>query len=361
LDYAFNKIGPGKMDKLEEILKKLQEEVSTIAENFKDLFRKKSKEPVSPSEKKEGIEVIEDKEESENEDTASLNKTSLFEFDKSDLDSGKGIKKYFQLDKESLRKNGLKIFLIIAISFFAIDTFFFEKRSKISNKSKTSLRKKMENSLTKKKVKKIEKNIKIKKTSTREKTAIVDAPKESKETLRNAIKDIPPETSTTVLEKKNKIQEKNEASVKTSTIVQEEKIKTIKLKEDQKITDEVPSPFNLGETDEKTAVKDELGKQIKDVINNSIQAESEETMYVSPPTYQRFGRGLVYNCKGGHWACVDHYSYIKCLENEKYNSEKEKPLECVVKNTYASSNDCIKVQTFYTNNNEETSFCSGQK
>ncbi len=86
--------------------------------------------------------------------------------------------------------------------------------------------------------------------------------------------------------------------------------------------------------------------------------ESEkEIEYIAPPNYERRGRGLVYNCAGKHWACVDKFSYFQCRENQVWNERNQKPHECMTKNVYASSKDCVTVQTHSINTAADTSFC----
>ena len=86
--------------------------------------------------------------------------------------------------------------------------------------------------------------------------------------------------------------------------------------------------------------------------------ESEkEIEYIAPPNYERRGRGLVYNCAGKHWACVDKFSYFQCRENQVWNERNQKPHECMTKNVYASGKDCITVQTHSINTAADTSFC----
>lgn len=84
---------------------------------------------------------------------------------------------------------------------------------------------------------------------------------------------------------------------------------------------------------------------------------SEPTVYVEPPKYDVLGRGLVYNCKGKHWACVDKANYQICHKNMKYNSENGKPSECVTQNVYANEEDCGTVQRYNVSTNVSTSFC----
>jgi hypothetical protein len=94
------------------------------------------------------------------------------------------------------------------------------------------------------------------------------------------------------------------------------------------------------------------------LTSKMIDKIGKASKYVEPPTYDRPGRGLVYNCIGKHWACVDKFSFFQCRENYIWNKQKVKHPECVIKNVYSSEKDCSIVQSFYINNNEPTEFCN---
>lgn len=89
-------------------------------------------------------------------------------------------------------------------------------------------------------------------------------------------------------------------------------------------------------------------------LSSKIETVSE---YVPPPKYEILGRGLIYNCKGKHWACVDKENYQVCFKNMKWNTDNGKASECVTQNVYANEDDCGKVQRYNVSTNVETSFC----
>ncbi len=89
-------------------------------------------------------------------------------------------------------------------------------------------------------------------------------------------------------------------------------------------------------------------------------AETSEESYVPPPSYEVWGRGLVYNCKGKHWACIDKDDYFICRQNMKWNTGHGRPQECYTVNVYASDADCISVQLHNINFREKTDFCKKQ-
>lgn len=93
-----------------------------------------------------------------------------------------------------------------------------------------------------------------------------------------------------------------------------------------------------------------LGDQMAEMVKDEVQ-------YVEPPDYTRVGRGLVYNCKGGHWACVEREAYFQCRDNMLWNDENKKASECATHNVYASEEDCKTIHIHYVNTSQSTDFC----
>ena len=85
--------------------------------------------------------------------------------------------------------------------------------------------------------------------------------------------------------------------------------------------------------------------------------KKEKTEYTEPPTYQETGKGLVYNCTGKHWACVDKPSYLSCKKNTDWSKENKKMPECYASDVYQSFNDCRVIQVDRINTLASTSFC----
>ncbi len=65
----------------------------------------------------------------------------------------------------------------------------------------------------------------------------------------------------------------------------------------------------------------------------------------SPPFLsQNMGRGLVYNCQGKHWACVNKESYLQCKNHAKWSLAEEKLPDCVINSIYITFNSCKAAQ-----------------
>lgn len=97
----------------------------------------------------------------------------------------------------------------------------------------------------------------------------------------------------------------------------------------------------------------DLEKQAKD----SKPAE-QITQYVAPPDYEYKGRGLVYNCTGKHWACVDGPSYKACEDNNASVKYLNKKVECHPYNIYETDRGCEIMQNRLVSSSANTDFCN---
>lgn len=75
------------------------------------------------------------------------------------------------------------------------------------------------------------------------------------------------------------------------------------------------------------------------------------------PDFLSLGRGLVYNCKLGFWACVDKANYFKCEDSLKIVKKNNKNIQCYPLDVYKDIEDCKKVLTYNVNRVEDSSFC----
>lgn len=101
-----------------------------------------------------------------------------------------------------------------------------------------------------------------------------------------------------------------------------------------------------------------IPSQPKKSDGNSMASKiSEDAVETPPPAYDQVGRGLVYNCKGKYWACLNKTAYVECNKNMKWNKSKGAAAECVVQNIYSSDEDCAKIQKYNVSTNVATNFC----
>lgn len=117
--------------------------------------------------------------------------------------------------------------------------------------------------------------------------------------------------------------------------------------------------------DESTSIGEtqpDLTEQILQDLEDQEKVRKEKkapvTTYVSPPPYEFSGRGLVYNCKGKHWACVDGGSYRICEDNFSGNQYLNKKTECYPFNVYQTENGCEIMQKRMVTSSAKTNFCN---
>ena len=145
--------------------------------------------------------------------------------------------------------------------------------------------------------------------------------------------------------------------MKVDEVIKEKELPVVEANQDnvQLGMDDLDLSPDSMEKDEIT-IDDQLSKIVEKV---AVQAKKEEELvYVGPPEYDNLGRGLVYNCVGKHWACVDKISYLKCNKNKKWNKNNKKNMECVTNEIYATEDDCRKIQIHNINTVKETKFCT---
>lgn len=142
-------------------------------------------------------------------------------------------------------------------------------------------------------------------------------------------------------------------------------------KVEEKVVEEKPAE-PMPQMGEVKSNEPHLDKSLDSLIDSvdgkesSVPAPKKKTMeetivaddvYTAPPSYDQLGRGLVYNCKGKYWACVDKIAYVACNKNMKWNKSHQKAAECSVQNVYNSEEDCGVVQKFNVSTNKATDFC----
>jgi len=106
-----------------------------------------------------------------------------------------------------------------------------------------------------------------------------------------------------------------------------------------------------------TPIVEDAKPSLEDIAS---KIEAPKLEYVEPPNYEQFGRGLVYNCKGKHWACVDKAAFLSCKQNQKWSDENQKGYECKTSNIYATDKDCRVMQVHNINTIQDTSFCNSK-
>ena len=127
---------------------------------------------------------------------------------------------------------------------------------------------------------------------------------------------------------------------------------TTPKEEKSTIGESLPTPVVEG-SDVSNAL-DKLSDSTPKAVEKLVKEKLE---YQEPPTYLETGRGLVYNCIGKHWACVDQASYLNCKKNAQWSKENNKPAECFPSDVYQNFKDCRVIQVDRINTLFETTFC----
>lgn len=146
------------------------------------------------------------------------------------------------------------------------------------------------------------------------------------------------------------------AATPTPAIVQEEVAESNPFLESPTTTpsvgESVPTELEVPDRSEENLPVAEAAK-IDEMIAGEVKKE-----YVAPPKYDQIGRGLVYNCGGKHWACVDKPAYFQCKDNYLHNKSEQKTIECYPSEVYATYDDCKTVQIHHINMVKEIDFCT---
>lgn len=107
----------------------------------------------------------------------------------------------------------------------------------------------------------------------------------------------------------------------------------------------------------------EITKKLLQDLEVRLKEEKkvQKTMSVVKPTpapsYEIAGLGLVYNCKDGHWACIEREEYGKCRQNYSWNKNEGIPLECYPVAFLKTEYDCAMVQQEKIDSVSDTDFC----
>jgi hypothetical protein len=130
------------------------------------------------------------------------------------------------------------------------------------------------------------------------------------------------------------------------------------------VDDEPPTAdtqSTIGETPPVTEDDETLNESILQDIEEKARAEEKirkkPTGYVPPPSYDYPGRGLVYNCVGKHWACVDGPTYQTCEDNAASVQQMGRKVECHPFNVYQTDRGCEIMQNRVVSASAKTDFC----
>lgn len=134
------------------------------------------------------------------------------------------------------------------------------------------------------------------------------------------------------------------------------------IEEIQPIEEPVTNTYT-GTTTEQTNInqnKSSIDKIIEEQKQLVKKEEIKQEDYQPMPDFEVWGRGLVYNCKGRHWACVNREAYFQCKKNENWNFVRDMKTECKTVNVYSTFKDCRTIQLYNINQAVTTDFCKSE-
>lgn len=367
---------------LEDLKDKLSNSLEKMKQLLPEKFRGKTSEEEEYEEDGEEYEEYDDAEDSEDDVSVSEEKTaqhdiSKLEDDDDDIadelesddegDDEEDIEgeEDEESDEEKAKKKKQLLIRIgagLVIGFLLLDTFVLNAPEETPEVSAPVVRKKPK----KEKIPKVEESVKEEVIAPKEE--IVEArPVEEKPVEETKI----PEPE--VVQENKEIVEEN-PFVETS----QEEVSEVKTDESTiESTEEVSEQLNLSETEPATSVGAENNNEdkISDISQQNIEGsglesklseiteelenkEKEILDFTPAPNYEEYGKGLVYNCKDKHWACVDRKPYLQCEMNYKWSKQNGKVPDCTIEKTYADFKSCRIVQVHYINTVQPAPDCN---
>ena len=316
--------------------------------------------------------VIEDFKEKLGEITSSLPFGKKVDSDDDeDLDEGTEIikKERHSEEDEEVESSGsetrskiIKAIIVLGIIFFAVDEFYLSKQNVEEVPPPV--------------VKKKKKRAKVKKDETSQseqmketKNALVDSQKveaqveppqkndmvqrEDSELNEKGEKEMEMESQLSALEEtlENKTEEVPKETPRNNVTQNEESIE-----EQESQPEEVGQTVSSEDVSVKKSEEIPLNQQMGEIVEKIEEPKVDK--YVPAPQYSSMGRGLVYNCKDKHWACVDKDEFFACKDNEKWNTKNGKSVECHAVGSYSTTRDCRVVQVYNVNMAVKSDFCN---
>ena len=251
--------------------------------------------------------------------------------------------------------------VISVIAWVAVDEFLLEKElppQAIKKTSQTDLKRK---------------GLNRKKPDIIKESPVVAVPESTVNAITEATPEITPDVTATVMaeETPEVMAEETPAVVaeETPEVMAEETPEVMAEATPAVMAEETPEPSNVNVTDQPIdSMLSDLDKSIApekkglNALGEALEQMMPETLEENigmpePPDYLLIGRGLVYNCVGKHWACVDKKSYFKCAKNLKESQKRGKVPACAVVAVYTSDDDCQVIQTYNVNTSQPVEFC----
>lgn len=149
----------------------------------------------------------------------------------------------------------------------------------------------------------------------------------------------------------------DEPSSKSDKRVEESKSIVESKIEDDVSDDFLVKDFDSGVDITKSIIAD-LQNKVDEKKNQDLVEKNTNYDLLDSINYELPGRGLVYNCIDGHWACVNIKSYSLCQNNYSYDLQNKKQVQCFPSSIYEGIVDCEDEQLNKVSNSADTKFCN---
>lgn len=257
-----------------------------------------------------------------------------------------GLQKILQGDKKTLI---IRAILAVGIIYFAIDILKPTPQKAITLKKQVTPM-----------PEKVATEVNEKSPSPSNQESTMPPTSEEKISEKSISEEIPPESLPPEMQTETPATEENTTPPIVETPIEESKSDTTTditeptLETTPPPVEELPKEKTLGVGENTETTSSEVQQPW---VEEKTESNPNVVTYTAPPQYLDRGRGLVYNCKDGHWACISGGSYSRCQQNKKWNDQEKKNTECNPVEVYATDQDCLQAQKLKVDFSSDTSFC----
>lgn len=192
-----------------------------------------------------------------------------------------------------------------------------------------------------------------------------ETPPVPQETVETPTTETAPDSAVTVTSEDVPTPEKVEEPVVTEAPAVVETAPDPVVEETPQVVESENPPASVDSVDGSETITTTGDENLTDKILQDLEKQAKTTKapeqkkeYVAPPDYEYKGRGLVYNCTGKHWACIDAPSYKTCEDNFSSVQYLKKKTECYSFNVYETSKGCDLMQNRMVSSSAKTNFCN---
>ncbi len=256
----------------------------------------------------------------------------------------------FSLPKESKkldRSKIIKIVVTLAIIYFVVDEFVLnEQQDDAATETKVAAVKP-----TRKKPKKVVP------TPTPDPTVVAEAPPVESTKVEEPENETKPAVEVPEVAPAPEVATPVDQNPSLETPMGEEVPVSAPAPAEQPVVEPISEPAPAEAVEVVATTNEDANEKVKEKMDKTEIAEVEKIKFERAPNYEVLGRGLVYNCEGKHWACIDKEGFSHCEMNKKWHEQKGSKPSCVPFQVYENEADCGKAQQGKVNEAIKTDFC----